>query len=164
MHPVTALFYFLLSHITLRTSCAPRCHCISSWLVESMGFTDTFRITVVAGSIRGNHRIQTFYNQRDLKNQPSHICHFTVEQTTGDLERSRVTKLMISNAKTRMQIFCFLNEYIFFKPSLTTCKEGCTLVSIYFGFKRVKNHSSSPSKFNIELFFQIKYLVYIFIH
>lgn len=67
--------------------------------MESMGFSDTLRMTMVVGSRRGNYRTKTLYNQRDLKNQRTHICHFTVEETTGDPERSRVTKLMISNAK-----------------------------------------------------------------
>lgn len=110
-----------------------------------MGLSDTLRITMVAGSVRGNYRMKTFYNQENLKNQLTYICHFTIKETTGDLERSRVTKLMISNTKTRMQIFCLLNCYFFLKPSLTMYKKGCTLVSIYFGFKGVKNHSLSPS-------------------
>ena len=58
---------------------------------------------------RGNSRIKTLHSQRDLKGELTHICHFKVEETVGDPDSSEVTKLMISNAKTRMQTFHFLN-------------------------------------------------------
>lgn len=53
--------------------------------------------------------MKTFYNQRDLKDQLTLNCHVTVVEITGDLARSRVTKTIISNDKTRNVDLCFLN-------------------------------------------------------
>lgn len=71
--------------------------------------SDTFRITTGMGFQR-NSRIKTLPSQRNLKGELTHICHFKVEETVGDLDSSEVTKLMLSSATTRMQTFGFLNQ------------------------------------------------------
>lgn len=96
--------------------------------------------------------MKTFYNQRDLKDQLTHICPFIVIETTGDLARTKVKKLMISNASTRMKIFVSLTCTSFLKLQFKEVQGNLhlNLVSIYFGFKGKRNHSSSPHDFIIK--------------
>lgn len=143
---MSAFFYFPFNHIAIRTWCILWYHCLGSWLVESIGYIPNNH----AGRVfRRNSRIMRFHNQRDLKDELTHICHFTVEETTGDLDSSRVTKLMKGNAKTRMQTLSPELVHLFKTFKFKKVQGRLHLL----GFKCIKNHSSFLQDFTTKRFF-----------